>query len=134
MRKDDLTKLCQSFITKWRPILRVSDWNIELSVCADDQTMKTTGMAEMGINSDLKRGRLCINFEQHRGKSLRELEASVVHELLHVATDAWVLLIEKTIEDPTHRSTQMTLLEQAVESLSRGLVEALGEPDRELRL
>lgn len=133
--KDDLLTLTRYLVTKWQPILNLRDWCISPEVCDSPDGLKNGDIdAECDVRAYTKAVVIRINRIRHEFIGhLRNVELSVVHELLHVSTDQWYRLVEAQT-DPAHKELNRLMLEQTIESTARGLVNSFGERNRKLRI
>ncbi|MCL2571745.1 MAG: hypothetical protein FWE11_05020 [Defluviitaleaceae bacterium] len=123
----------KSYLDKWQSILRLRDWDIKLEFI----TTKWRKTGDIKIDADDKKAILLIN---NFNPKQTNIEATVIHELLHVKLWGMDQMIERLLHavygddesDPKFEFayTQfMGLLEQTTEDLAKGYKE-LGATDK----
>lgn len=131
VKEDELKK----YLNKWQDILRLRDWDIKYEIVNTE--WRKTG--DIKIDMDDKKAVLMVN---NFNPKQTNLEALVIHELLHLKIWGMDQMIEQLIfsvfgnneEDPKFDfaySQFMTLLESTVEDLSKSFVD-LGAEDKEI--
>ncbi len=133
-KKFDMKK-AQCYLDKWQEVLKLRDWDIRL--CEVNQEWRKTG--DIKIDATDRRAVLMLNnYNPHNDN----LEALVIHELLHLKLWGMDQMIEELIgsvfgEDETDVKYRfafkkfMEVLELTVEDLAKGYL-ALGGEDKEL--
>jgi len=122
----------QRHLKKWQDILRLRDWDIKLHIV----TGKWRKFGDVKIDLEARKVVLLVNHRPYTGKDV-DLEALVVHELLHVklyALDQMLVDLLGAVygenEDDPKRNfayTQfMLLLETTVEDLAKSHLAASG--------
>jgi hypothetical protein len=112
---------CEAFIGKWKEILRIQDWRIELHFLTkheiDDLTGNSTDVACCAVNRNLKSARISVNIEDTDVND--GLEETLIHELLHIVFDG-IEEIVKMCADGHGKLERLafTRMEQTVEALA----------------
>lgn len=130
----DQNKL-QALLEKWQKTLRLKDWDIKLELVT--KPWRKTG--DIKIDQADKTAILLLNIHNPKHTNM---EAVIIHELLHVKLWGMDQMIENLLEcvygedknDPKHSFayTQfMELLEVTTEDLAKGYVE-LGAEDKSI--
>lgn len=128
-------KEAQTFLVKWQKILRLKDWDIKLELVTKE--WRKTG--DIKIDQSDKTAILLLNTCNPKHTNM---EAVIIHELLHIKLWGMDQMIENLLEcvygsdknDPKHSFayTQfMELLEVTTEDLAKGYVE-LGADDKSI--
>lgn len=103
-----LEKRVQGYINTWRKILRLEDWRIKLEVIPRGYANWNSNLGQSRVVTHLKCVELQI-LEPTDEVTDAELEATVVHELLHIHLDCYPWRQDAT------RDIQM---EQVIDTLS----------------
>lgn len=129
--EEDINK----YIVKWQDTLRLRDWDIKYEIVNTE--WRKTG--DIKIDQDDRKAIVLIN---NYNPKQTNLEALIIHELLHLKLWGMDQMIERLIysvfgqdeADPKFNfaySQFMTLLESTVEDLSKSFVK-LGAEDKEI--
>jgi hypothetical protein len=125
----------ERFLRKWQDTLRLRDWDIKYETV--NKEWRKTG--DIKIDMDDKKAIVMINTFNPKQTNL---EALIIHELLHLKLWGMDQMIEKLMysvfeqdeEDPKFSfaySQFMTLLESTTEDLAKGYL-SLGGEDKEI--
>lgn len=80
------TKTAQTALAFWQKRLRLQDWNITVAVVRKSE-LSTGCYGEVGVNLIYRQAEISlmdpIDFEESDGERERDMEDSLVHELLH---------------------------------------------------
>ena len=123
----------EAHVGKWQDVLRLRDWDIKVQMV----TTKWRKSGDIKIDLDDRKAVLLVNEKPYSEKSFN-LEALVIHELLHVrlyALDQMLLDLLNAVygedeNDPKREFayTQfMLLLESTTEDLTKGFLATGGE-------
>lgn len=118
-------------LTKWQSILRLMDWDIQLSLVTTD--WKKTG--DIKIDADDRKAILLLNARNPRHENVEEV---IIHELLHLRLWGMDQMLEQLLygvfgKDESDAKQQfvygqfMTLLESTVENLTKAFLSLGGE-------
>ena len=121
----------EKYLTKWQKKLKLSDWDIKLQ--AVDKEWRKTG--DIKIDMDDRTAILLINVYNPKQTNL---EAVIIHELLHLKLWGMDQMIESLIDgvygkDETDAKRQfahtqfLTLLESTVNDLAKSFLQESGE-------
>jgi hypothetical protein len=107
----------EALLAKWKPILRVSDWEIKIKWVKQyamgnndaDGTCCHTAAAKAAVIKILEPE----DFDPGSGLWLQDVEDTVVHEMLHLHFAAL----------PRHEGTDHIVFEQAIVSLTSALLD-----------
>ncbi len=121
----------RSILTRWQPILRLADWDIDLRLVTT--TWRKGG--DIKIDLDDRKAVLLLNAE----KNGVNLEETIVHELVHLCLYAMDQMLVQLLEavfgsdaaEPRRAFAEtrfMTLLESTTEDLTKALLAVGGSP------
>jgi hypothetical protein len=127
--------LLLNYLSKWQDILRLRDWDINLTLVGTD--WRKTG--DIKIDADDRKAVLMINSSNPKHANMEEV---IIHELLHLKLWGMDQMLEQLMfsifgedaADPKQRFAQtqfMTLLESTVEDLTKSFL-SLGGSDKNL--
>jgi hypothetical protein len=94
---EDPLEIAKELVAKWQKILYLQPWNIVVDTASRDD-METDGQAEVSLNNYCRNALVRILSPKEFRKSMngwdqyfkRDIERSVVHELLHIKMDEFV--------------------------------------------
>lgn len=106
----------------WQQILRLQDWDVEVSIVRRSSIGHTTAIGLTTI-STYRRARIRLldpdDFTDDDWPIERDMEATLVHELVHLHLDD---LHVRENHDSGRRTAENVALERAVEALARALL------------
>ncbi len=128
-------ELLQQYLTKWQDILRLRDWDIQLTLV--DVEWRKTG--DIKIDEDDRKAVLMINAVNPKQTNLEEV---IIHELLHLKLWGMDQMLERLLfavfgqdeNDPKYdfAYTQfMLLVESTVEDLAKSFL-TIGGSNKEI--
>lgn len=120
----------QKLTNKWKKILRIQDWRTNVNFAAPEGFESSkTAIGECRVCPQLKQATINIKNEQYlvdESPMNRDIENTLVHELLHIYFDPMTAIVFDAHDDPAEARSdpRMLIIEQAVEQLSLALVGA----------
>lgn len=86
------SKQLLNLVDDWQDRLHLVDWAIAVSYCTPDEMPSLQAMGSCGIDQPHKQAQMCILHPKYfaplgNAYTLRDLEHTVVHELLHIHLD-----------------------------------------------
>ena len=114
-------KECEEFIEKWKKILRIQDWETNLSFVSGEEIYEQMGSFDYvaSCDRDLVNKTACISVNVEHSKINECIEKTLLHELLHIVTYEWQNVVENSIEDEKLQEYSRVKMEQTVESLAK---------------
>ena len=83
MKKKKIKKLAEKYLTKWQPLLRLQDWEIDVKVF---NVLPDDSMANIDRNKWYRTATIQIS-KYYATKET--IEGSIIHELLHLYVDGF---------------------------------------------
>ncbi len=111
-------ELAEELVATWQKVLRLQDWTVEVSVVPMSAMPTFTHHAETRMSLTLKRATMKVLRPEDAelvAPSKYDMEATIVHELLHLH---WEILLR----DLEENSTERFLAEQAIDLCAEGYV------------
>ncbi len=122
---------CEEFIKKWQKILNIQEWGIKLGFLSGIEIHRSMGSEDYNAlcerTSENKSAAISINAESEQIN--KDLERTLIHELLHIVFDDYQTVVELAVKDDYARKIINLKMEQTIESLAKSFVNFIKESE-----
>lgn len=134
MTREELLGMINHYITKWQPILRLTEWNIKAGVVSADEI--NGSMAQIDHNDPLRWALIRVADPETMDKDVQvkffDIESTVVHELCHLLSGDLCQIHQDALEQLAPSAAEMNnaqwerTLDQLTEKLAMCFISLKG--------